>query len=278
MDSRAEKAARYVCSNNSAAANLLDINPFIIKIMKEQMLYGELAKYYDLIYSFKDYRKETLRIKALISKFKKSDGNELLDVACGTGHHLGYLKDEFSCTGVDISGEILEVAKKNVDNVTFREADMITMDLGKQFDVITCLFSSIGYVKTYSNLESTIRNFARHLREGGVVLIEPWFTKSTYMPGSPHITTYDGKDIKIARLNVSKLRRNVSVMDMHYLIAEKDKGVKYFVDRHELGLFETDETLIIMRAARLQSRFLKHGLMRERGMFVGTKELLQRQS
>ena len=34
---------------------------------------------------------------------------------------------------------------------------MIDMDLGKKFDVITCLFSSIGYVKTYSNLEQTAR-------------------------------------------------------------------------------------------------------------------------
>jgi ubiquinone/menaquinone biosynthesis C-methylase UbiE len=237
--------------------------------MKEQVLYGELAKYYDLIYSFKDYRKEALRIKALILKYKKSDGNELLDVACGTGHHLKYLKDEFSCTGVDISSEILEVAKENVEDVTFRKADMIRMDLGKEFDIITCLFSSIGYVKTYSNLERTIRNFARHLKKCGVVLMEPWFTKSTYIAGSPHMTAHDGKDIKIARLNVSELKGNVSVMDMHYLVAEKDKGVKHFVDRHELGLFETDETLRIMKAAGLQSRFLKHGLMRERGMFVG---------
>jgi hypothetical protein len=30
-----------------------------------------------------------------------------------------------------------------------------------------------------------------------------------------------------------------------------------------------------MKAAGLQSRFLKHGLMRERGMFVGVKEPLE---
>jgi len=241
--------------------------------MKKQMLYSELAKYYDLIYSFKNYRKEANRIKALVSKYKESKENELLDVACGTGHHLNYLKDAFSCTGVDISPEILEVAKKNAEGVAFEEADMSTMNLGKRFDVITCLFSSIGYVKTYSNLRRTINTFARHLKKGGIMLIEPWFTKSTYMVGSPHISTYDGKEIKIARLNISEIRGNLSVMDMHYLIAEKDKGVKHFVDRHELGLFEVDETLRIMKAAGLQSKFLKHGLMQDRGMFVGIKKL-----
>lgn len=127
--------------------------------MKKQLLYGELARYYDLIYSFKDYRREAVRVKALISHYKKSEGKELLDIACGTGHHLEYLKDEFSCTGVDISNEILEVARKNVEGVVFKRADMATLNLGKKFDVITCLFSSIGYVKTRTNLRKTIRNF-----------------------------------------------------------------------------------------------------------------------
>jgi ubiquinone/menaquinone biosynthesis C-methylase UbiE len=241
--------------------------------MKEQVLYKELAKYYDLVYTFKDYKKEAARIRTLVSKYKKSEGKELLDVACGTGHHLNHLKDEFSCTGVDISGQILDVAKKNAEGVSFEKADMTTLNLGKRFDVITCLFSSIGYVRTYTNLRKTIWNFAKHLKKGGVVLIEPWFTKLTYIPGSPHMSIYDGKDIKIARLNVSELRGSLSVMDMHYLIAEKDKEVKHFVDRHELGLFGVDETLKIMKTAGLQPKFLKHGLMRERGMFVGMKPL-----
>lgn len=237
--------------------------------MKRPILYYELAEYYDLIYSFKNYRKEANRIKALISKHKKSHGNELLDVACGTGHHLKYLRDRYSCTGVDVSEELLDIAKKNVKGVAFERADMTKLKLGQKFDVITCLFSSIGYVKTCSKLKTTIQSFARHLKTGGVLIIEPWFTKRAYRIGSPHMTTYGGKDVKIARLNVSKIRGNVSVMDMHYLIAERDKDVKHFVDRHELGLFEVDKTLRIMKDAGLQARFLKNGLMRGRGLLIG---------
>ena len=237
--------------------------------MKRQILYYELAEYYDLIYSFKNYRKEANRIKALISKHKKSHGNELLDVACGTGHHLKYLRDRYSCTGVDVSEELLDIAKKNVKGVAFERADMTKLKLGQKFDVITCLFSSIGYMKTYSKLKTTIQSFARHLKTGGVLIIEPWFTKRAYRIGSPHMTTYGGKDVKITRLNVSKIGGNVSVMDMHYLIAERDKDVKHFVDRHELGLFEVDKTLRIMKDAGLQARFLKNGLMRGRGLLIG---------
>jgi len=235
------------------------------------MLYCDLAQYYDLLYSQKDYAGEAIKLKKLVAKYKQSQGNELLDVACGTGHHIKHLKDQFQCIGIDISQAILNVAKRNVPNAKFLTADMTTINLGKTFDVITCLFSSIGYVKTVPKLRKTIHNFARHLKTGGIVIIEPWFTKATYHTGSAHMTTYDGEKVKIARLAVSQLKGNLSIIDMHYLIAEQDKPVKRFVDRHELGLFETDQTLQILKEAGLKPRFVKNGLLRDRGLFIGVK-------
>jgi len=234
-------------------------------------MYKKLAKYYDLIYSSKDYKGEVERIKELIERYKKSFGNKLLDVGCGTGKHLEYLKNDFSCTGCDINNEMLEIAKKDVTGVFFTQADMINLDLNTKFDVILCLFSGIGYVKTYNNLNKTILNFANHLEQGGIVIIEPWFTKSTYDTGRPGMTTYDGENIKIARLNNSKQENKVSIMDMHYLIAERNKGVEYFVERHELGLFEIDKFLEFMSKAGLKAEFLKDDLMKERGLYIGMK-------
>jgi ubiquinone/menaquinone biosynthesis C-methylase UbiE len=115
--------------------------------MTKQLLHSELAKYYDKVYSFKDYLDEAVRVQNLIMKYLESGGNTLLDVACGTGLHLKHLKDDFSCTGVDVSKAMLRIARKNAKGVIFKEADMKTLKLGKQFDAITCLLSSIGYVK-----------------------------------------------------------------------------------------------------------------------------------
>jgi len=107
----------------------------------------------------------------------------------------------------------LNVAKKKIINVSFKKADMITMNLNKKFDVITCLFSSIGYVKTYPNLQKAMKSFAKHLKTGGVVIIEPWFTKSAYKAGTPHMTTYESKDIKIARLKRECFRNGYALFD-----------------------------------------------------------------
>ncbi len=67
---------------------------------------------------------------------------------------------------MDSSKEMLKVARKNVDAVTFLQGNMIKFDLKKTYDIITCLFSSIGYVKTYKNLRKTLSNFFNHLKDG----------------------------------------------------------------------------------------------------------------
>ena len=235
---------------------------------KEQLLYKNLAKYYDLIYHFKDYNKEAKEIKEIISKHKKSKGKELLEVACGTGKHLKYLKSNFNCTGIDINRGMINVAKKEIKGVSFKTGNMINFNLKKKFDVITCLFSSIGYVKTYGNLKKTIKNFSKHLNIGGILIIEPWITKKEYRIGDVNLQTYEDKDIKIARETFAGTKENISVLEMHYLIAENKKGIKHFSEFHKLGLFEVDKTLRIMEDAGLKAKFKKTG---GRGLYVGIK-------
>jgi len=242
--------------------------------MKEQMLYQELGKYYDLIYSKKDYKKESEVVKGLINKYKKSDGNALLDVACGTGRYLAFLKDNYKCTGTDINEGILAVARKNVKGVEYHKADMINFNLHKQFDIITCLFSSIGYVKTYENLKRTIDNFSRHLKNGGVLIIEPWINKKTFdVKKSAWLSVYEGDDIKIARMGTSKMKGDLSILTMHYLVGKSGKEVEYYSDRHFMGLFDVDKTLEFMRDAGLKPVFLKKGLLaKDRGLYVCVKK------
>ena len=239
--------------------------------MKEQMLYRDLAKYYDKIYQWKDYTEETNKIKQLIKQHKTTQENTLLEVGCGTGHHIQNLKDVYKCTGLDINKEILEVAREKHPDTEFIQADMITMDLGRQFDVITCLFSSIGYVKTYSNLEKTLDAFYNHLNSGGVAIIEPWFTKDIFSAGFPSLDVYEDDNLKIARGCVSEVEDYVSILDMHYLVVERGKKVKHFVDRHELGLFDIEKTLEIMKHVGFEALYLPDGLMKDRGLYIGNK-------
>jgi ubiquinone/menaquinone biosynthesis C-methylase UbiE len=239
---------------------------------KNEILYRKLAKYYDLVYYNKNYKSEAERIISLIKKYKKSGGNELLEIASGTGKHLQYLKSKFNCVGSDLNSDMINIAKKRVPGVDFKIINMINFNIHKQFDVILCLFSSIGYVKTYENLKKALKNFAHHLKEGGVVIIEPWLTKKSYIKGKVNLNTYEDANTKIARVSFSRVTGDVSYMDMYYLIAEKDKGVNYFKETHEMGLFEVDKVLKIMKSVGFKAVYLKNGTRLNRGLYLGVKD------
>jgi len=234
-------------------------------------IYSELAEYYDVVYSFKDYRQETARVVKLARRYGRSGGREWLDVACGTGHHLQYLSRRYRCTGVDLSPTMLRVARRRAPGVRLIRADMRRFRLDQEYDVISCLFSAIGYVRTLGGLRQAIANFARHLKPGGVLVIEPWLTPQAYRPGTAHLQVGRAGEVKVARANTSERRGQLSVLRMHYLIAEPGRPVRYAVDVHSMGLFTHNETLRILRESGLRARFLRKGLMRGRGLFVAVK-------
>ena len=237
----------------------------------ETAIYRKYAKYYDLIYSFKDYKKESIEITKLITKYKKAKGTHLLDLGCGTGKHLEYLKNGFDCTGLDLNKEMLRIAKANIKDVNFVNQNMVSFKLKQKFDVITSLFSAIGYVKTPANLERTLQNIYKHLSPGGITLINPWFDKKSYNRGHAHMNVYDSPDIKIARLSVSEVKGNLSIMDMHHLVAESNKGMSYFVDHHELGMFDKELIIKLMNKAGFKTIFLPNAIMKGRGTYIGIK-------
>jgi len=234
--------------------------------------FDELAQYYDLLYSFKNYEAEANLIIKLINQYKTTNGNTLLDIACGTGKHLNTLKRHFKCIGTDLNEKMLDIARINVPEVEFRQADMVSFSLNQTFDVITCLFSSIGYVKTYDKLTSTWENISKHLTIGGVAIVEPWFMKEQYKVGYPHMTIYDGDEVKISRMNVSMVIGMLSILDFHYLVAVRDQEVKYFQEHHELAMFEKEKILEIMNEVGLEAYFLTTPPIGGRGMYIGIKK------
>lgn len=239
--------------------------------MQKQAIYRDLAKYYDLIYSFKDYKKESKKIKSLIAKYGKSGGRSLLEVGCGTGKHASLLSGKFDVVATDINDGMLNIASSHFPHLDLRQADMTNLNLNQKFDVIISLYSSIAYVKTQSKLRKTLMNFINHLKPGGITIFEPWFTKATYTVGIPSIKTFESETTKIVRACVPKIIDGISVMDLNYLIAEKDKEVVHVVDRHEMGLFEIEDTLNLMESLGFKAKYLKNGLMTNRGLYLGMK-------
>ena len=140
--------------------------------MYKRALYSQLARYYDRIYWSKDYSGE---VDFLVRLFDRSGvtGKSLLEVGCGTGNHTKPLVARgYRVTAVDISEDVLRVARGKVrQGARFLRGDM--RDLGAvvegEFDAVVCLFSTISYNLTRSDLRKTLRSFYGHVKAGGVV-------------------------------------------------------------------------------------------------------------
>jgi SAM-dependent methyltransferase len=230
-------------------------------------MFSKSAAFYDVIYSFKDYAHEASLLHVLIQQHKRSPGTALLDVACGTGGHIAFLKADYAVEGLDLDPGMLAVARQRFPDVPFHLGDMVSFDLGRRFDVVACLFSSIGYVKTLAAMERAVVNMARHLNPGGVLIVEPWFTPETWKPGTPHALFIDQPELKIARMNLSGVEGNLSILNFHYLVATP-AGIEHFTERHELGLFNPDDHRLAFEAAGLETTYDAEGLT-GRGLYLG---------
>lgn len=197
-------------------------------------------------------------------------GGAWLEMACGTGLHLRHLTGGFRAEGVDRSPEMLAVARARLPDVPFHRGDLRTVDLGRRFDVVSCLFSSIGYMRTRADLDRAVATFARHLRPGGVVVIEPWYVPTAYRPGTVYMDAIPGKSrtaLHQVRMIVATRKGRLSVMDAHHLVGTP-AGVTHFVERHEMGLFTEAETAEAFVRAGLDPTFDPVGIS-DRGLWFG---------
>jgi SAM-dependent methyltransferase len=229
-------------------------------------VFSRSARLYDAIYgSIRDYPREAAELDGLIQE-RRPGARTLLDVACGTGAHLEHLAGRYDVAGLDLDAEMLAVARERLPQASFHQGDMADFDLGRSFDAVVCMFSSIGYVRTEERLRSALAAMARHLHPGGVLVVEPWLSPDVWQDRHVGGVFVDEPDLKIARMNAARRDGNVSVVDFHYLVATP-AGVEHFTELHELGLFTVEQHLAAFRAAGLEAEHDPEGPM-GRGLYV----------
>lgn len=236
-------------------------------------MYNKSAKFYDALYHFRDYKAASEKLSGVIKSFNPS-AKTLLDTACGTGKHIEHVRKYFDTEGLDVNADLLEIAKTRCPGNIVHLKSMIDFDLEKRFDVVTCLFGSIAYVKTLENLYKTIATMSKHLNPKGLLIIEPWFSKENFWTDTITSNHFDEKDLKITWMYTSKREDEFAVLDINYLVGTPEE-VTFFKERHELGLFSPSEYTDAIIKAGLDAEYKPEGLFGKgigNGMYIGIKK------
>ena len=231
-------------------------------------MFSETAALYDLIYGqFKDYEAETGKVATLLTSARPGL-RTVLDVACGTGEHARLLRERHGLLvdGIDLEPAFVEIAQAKNLGGRFVLADMCDFDLGRQYDAVTCLFSSIAYVGTIDRLGQAIGRFRDHLAPRGVIVVEPWFAPGVMENGRRSSDVGEGPDVRVERHARTEIDGRMSRIHFDYDIV--DHGRSYRTSEvHELALFTPDEMRAAFEANGLGVDYDPQGLI-GRGLYV----------
>ncbi|PRX51449.1 dTDP-3-amino-3,6-dideoxy-alpha-D-glucopyranose N,N-dimethyltransferase/dTDP-3-amino-3,4,6-trideoxy-alpha-D-glucopyranose N,N-dimethyltransferase [Prauserella shujinwangii] len=208
------------------------------------MYQDEYIEVYDLVMRNRgrDYAGEARAILGLVDE-RNPGAASLLDVACGTGLHLRELAAPFAeVHGLDVSEDMLALAKRRIEGLRCHQADMRRVRLPVRFDVIVCMFA-IPHLRSGPELDATVAGLAAQLAPGGLLIIEPWYRPEQFVPGyvARDVVEVDGHTV--VRLSHSRWldrRANRIRMVVHHALADADHGIRHATDEVDLTLF-TDE-------------------------------------
>ena len=231
-------------------------------------MFTRSAELYDIIYRrMKDYEAESRRIHEILTP-RCGAPRRILDVACGTGEHARHLAKLFGYEvhGLDLDENLLAIAQAKNPGGRFFRGDMTRFDVGERYDAVLCLFSAIGYARTLDGVRSALSRFREHLRDDGVILVEPWFVPGFLDPGRIFVDDAKGDDLRVVRMAATEVQDRMSFTRFEYLIGRNGR-IERASETHELGLFTVDEMMDCFRKAGLEAEYDPEGLS-SRGLYV----------
>lgn len=188
---------------------------------------GRHAELYDLFYADKPYAEEAKFLDRLIKQHGTPAHRQLLDAACGTGKHAReFARLGYNVVGVDHSPSMLDQARiasttAGLD-ISFLERDLGNLDFpSESFDVVTCLFDSVGYVRTNERLREVFNSFRDVLKDDGLLILEFWHAGAMIRGYSPHrVRQFEAEWGTVERTSNTRMNVAEQTCTVHYLIRE----------------------------------------------------------
>jgi SAM-dependent methyltransferase len=190
--------------------------------------------FYVDIYDYLVYNdiKDDYEIGEIVNKTGATEQSVVLDVGCGTGHHVGELTDKkMNAVGIDVSPNMIAKAKENYPQSKFEVKDILDSNAFQpnSFTHITCFYFTIYYIRDKRVFFQNCMNF---LKPGGYLVIH-LVNRNKFdpilPPGNPLIAISPQRYAK-ERITNTKIKFDDFEYDANFQLDEK-KNTAVFVEK-----------------------------------------------
>jgi SAM-dependent methyltransferase len=195
--------------------------------------YDVFSPFYDLVMD--DPAPRAARVLQWIDRYRPHP-TSLLELGCGTGSILARLGSVPELTGLDLSPEMLAVARAKVPGARLVQGDMKSFSLGERFDVVICVFDSLNHLLFFGDWEDMFDAVHRHLVDGGLFIFDVNTVGELRRLGedSPWVDDFDGGvaiiDVSFAEDGESE---GISMWDVR--VFEEVDASRYTLHQERIG-------------------------------------------
>jgi len=222
-------------------------------------VFGKYAHFYDTIYQDKNYKKECDFLEKLFKKFSRQKIQTILDLGCGTASHdILLTKRGYNVTGIDMSNEMLKIAKQKIKKenlkIALHRENIQTVRLHKKFDAVISMFDVMGYQITNEAFEEALLTARTHLKKGGLFIFDVWFGPAVLkdIPKNNTKTVHNAKGEKIVRNSKCKTDILNQTVEVCFETKKYSKKELITINRecHKMRFFFLNEIRILLNKSR----------------------------
>ena len=211
-------------------------------------LYSSLAEIYHEMYQhIFDYDKEFTFYDSLL---RENNCSKILEVGCGSGMLARrFLKNGYNYLGLDLSDEMLKIARAEVKEDLFLQGDMRKLSFKGQFDSVLITGRSIAYITENKGIIDTFNGVRESLKDNGLFVFGIFEANRIFDNLNDFEQNIEHNDKRIRR--ISKLKRNLETgwtydWSAKYIIENKGT-ISEFDDLTTLRAFTRDEIHLFLK-------------------------------
>lgn len=211
-------------------------------------LYSRWSRvYHDMYRSIFDYRRDFLRFKSILKKYRCKS---LLELGCGSGNLAPYfLSAGYQYTGLDIAQAMLAIARKETPDARFIQSDMRRFSLRKKVDAVLVTGRSFSYMTRNQDMLDALEAIHKALKPKGILIFDNFEAARIFTNFQPRLR----EDIRREDRRFTRLSERIPDLrtgwtwrwNATYLV---DDGLRReeFQDRSILRAFTPDEVRLFL--------------------------------